>query len=172
LADFPQTLKPTLDKPMRILCAGGFIIALVSGLALPSVASADDKRGRAAPLLPSYRQECSSCHVAYPPAMLPAASWQELMSNLSRHFGTDASVDAATLKTLSAWLDANASSRSSGTRPPENRITRSDWFVREHREVQPRTWKLPAVKNPSNCAACHTTADQGEFNERNVRLPR
>jgi hypothetical protein len=161
-----------MDKLMRILCAGGLIITLVSGLALPSVASADDKHGRAVPLLPQYRQECSSCHVAYPPGMLPAGSWQQLMSNLPRHFGSDASVDAATLKTLSSWLGANASSRSSGTLPPENRITRSDWFVREHREVASRTWKLPAVKSPSNCAACHTTADQGEFNERNVRLPR
>lgn len=157
---------------MRILCIGGLIIAIVSGFALPSAASAGDKHGPTVPLPPSYRQECSACHVAYPPAMLPAASWQELMSNLPRHFGGDASVDAATLKTLSSWLGANASSRSSGTTPPENRITRSDWFVREHREVQPRTWKLPAVKSPSNCAACHTTADQGEFNERNVRLPR
>jgi hypothetical protein len=28
--------------------------------------------------------------------MLPAASWQRLMGNLPRHFGTDASLDAAT----------------------------------------------------------------------------
>ena len=26
------------------------------------------------PLLPKYRQECSACHVAYPPGMLPTAS--------------------------------------------------------------------------------------------------
>ena len=95
------------------------------------------------------------------------------MNNLPRHFGSDASVDAATQKDLSAWLTANSSRRFfSGGRPPEDRITRSDWFVREHREVPAPTWKSTSVRSASNCAACHTTAEQGEFNERNVRLPR
>ena len=161
-----------MNKLIRSLVASGALIAVASGLSLPLDALAGDKHRSAVPLLPQYQQECSSCHIAYPPGMLSAASWQELMSNLPRHFGTDASVDAATLKTLSSWLGANASSRSSGTLPPENRITRSDWFVREHREVASRTWKLPAVKSPSNCAACHTTAEQGDFNERAIRLPR
>jgi mono/diheme cytochrome c family protein len=161
-----------MNKILRSFPAWGVLIAVACGSALPLAARADGQHGRAVPLLPSYRQECSSCHVAYPPGVLPAASWQELMGNLPRHFGTDASVDSATLKELSAWLRANASTRSGSTRPPGDRITRSDWFVREHREVPPRTWKLPAVQSPSNCAACHTTADQGEFNERNVRLPR
>ena len=34
------------------------------------------------PLLPQYQQECAACHVAYPPGMLPAASWQRLIDNL------------------------------------------------------------------------------------------
>src|SRR5512140_2839897 len=154
-------------------CTSSAVAALAAILAVPLVAHADGKHGRGLPLLPAYQQECSSCHVAYPPGLLPAASWQALMNNLPRHFGADASVDAATLKELSTWLTANGSKRFLGSgRPPEDRITRSDWFVREHREVPSHTWKLPAVRRPSNCAACHTTAEQGEFNERNVRLPR
>ena len=149
------------------------LTALACGLALPLAVHADSKHGRGVPLLPAYQQECASCHVAYPPGLLPAASWQALMNNLPRHFGTDASVDAATQKDLSAWLTANGSRRFfGGGRPPEDRITRSDWFVREHREVPSPTWKLTSVRGASNCAACHTTAEQGEFNERNVRLPR
>lgn len=149
------------------------VAALASILAVPLVAHADRKNARGVPLLPTYQQECASCHVAYPPGLLPAASWQALMNNLPRHFGADASVDAATLKELSAWLTANGSTRFfRGNRPPEDRISRSDWFVREHRKVSSSTWKLPAVRSPSNCAACHTSAEQGEFNERNVRLPR
>ncbi len=53
------------------------------------------------PLLPKYQQECAACHVAYPPGLLPAASWQRVMDNLPRHYGTDASLDPATLKELS-----------------------------------------------------------------------
>ena len=44
--------------------------------------------------------------------------------------------------------------------------------MREHDEVPAATWKLPAVKSAANCAACHTQADQGDFNEHNVRIPR
>ncbi len=162
-----------MNQLTRTFTAWSALAALACGFGLPLVAHADSKHGRGLPLLPAYQQECSSCHVAYPPGMLPAASWQVLMNNLPRHFGADASVDAATQKDLSTWLTANGSKRFlGGSRPPEDRITRSDWFVREHREVPSRTWSVQAVRGPSNCAACHTTAEQGEFNERNVRLPR
>ena len=56
--------------------------------------------------------------------------------------------------------------------PPQDRITRAAWFVREHNEVRAATWALPAVKSAAHCAACHTRADQGEFRERDIRIPR
>ncbi|MBK7469965.1 MAG: diheme cytochrome c [Betaproteobacteria bacterium] len=111
--------------------------------------------------------------IAYPPGMLPAASWQRTMSNLQRHYGTDASLDPATAQELTTWLAANAGTykRVSG-QPPEDRISRSAWFIRKHDEVAAATWKLPAVKSAANCSACHTQSDQGDFNERNIRIPR
>ena len=124
-----------------------------------------------APLLPAYQQECSGCHVAYPPELLPAQSWQRIMSRLSHHFGTDASVDAAQVKEISAWLAQPGVAPRRDT-PPEDRITRSAWFAREHHEVPSIAWSHAAVKKASNCAACHTRADQGDFNERNVRISR
>ncbi len=133
-------------------------------------AHADDEGHRPrVPLPPLYKQECAACHVAYPPGLLPAASWQRLMKGLPRHFGTDASLDPGTVTQLSTWLSAHAGSRSA---PPEDRITRSAWFLHEHDEVAPETWKRPAIQRPSNCAACHTRADQGDFNERLIRIPR
>ena len=146
-------------------------LALLPGL-LPAAAQADGGRA-AVPLLPAYRQECAACHLAYPPGALPAASWQRLLADLPHHFGTDASVDPATLKQLSTWLGANAGTwrRVSGA-PPQDRITRSDWFIRKHREVTAATWRLPAVKSPANCAACHPGADQGDFDEDAVRIRR
>jgi len=133
----------------------------------------DDLRGPRLPLLPKYRQECASCHMAYPPGMLPAESWQRLINNLPRHFGTDASLDAASLKELSAWLTANAGTyRRAREAPPQDRITTSAWFTRKHDEVSATAWKRPAVKSPANCSACHAQADQGDFNEHNVRIPR
>ena len=164
------TVNPS-NRITSLLHASAF--ASLALLAAAGPARADGDRRQAAPLLPKYRSECAACHVAYPPGLLPAASWQHLMQDLPHHFGTDASLDAATVGELSQWLAANAgTSRRRREAPPQDRITQSAWFQREHREVAAATWKLPAVKSPSNCAACHTTADQGNFDEHQVRIPR
>jgi hypothetical protein len=142
-------------------------------LAAAGAARADGDRRQAVPLLPKYRSECAACHVAYPPGMLPAASWQRLMQGLPQHFGTDASLDPVTVGELSRWLVASSgASWRAQEAPPQDRITQSGWFQREHRKLADATWKLPAVKGPSNCAACHTAADQGDFDEHTVRIPR
>jgi mono/diheme cytochrome c family protein len=152
---------------------GALLLALLTGAALAAPARADNL---AVPQLPAYQQECASCHLAYPPGLLPAASWQRLMANLPKHFGTDASLDAPTLKTLSAFLAANAGSYKKVARdpspPPDDRISRSAWFVREHREIDRATWQRPSIGSPANCAACHTGAAQGGFSERDLRIPK
>ena len=133
----------------------------------------NDRSAQQLPMLPRYQQECAACHIAYPPGMLPAASWQRLMGNLPRHYGTDASLDPEAVRQLASWLEKYAGTyKRVNEAPPEDRITRSAWFIRKHREVSAATWKLPAVKSPSNCMACHTQSDQGDFRERNIRIPR
>ena len=151
---------------IRVLAA----IMAASGLAPMALA---DGNGRAVPLLPQYKQECAACHVAYPPTLMPAASWTRIMANLPKHFGTDASLDPATTKELSGWVNAHAGTyKRVAEEPPHDRITRTAWFDRKHREVSSATWKLAAVKSAANCGACHTKADTGDFNENNIRVPR
>lgn len=129
--------------------------------------------GRAVTPLPLYQQECAACHVAYPPTLMPAASWSRIMNNLSTHFGTDASLDPATVKEISGWVNAHAGTyKRVSEEPPQDRITRTVWFERKHREVATATWKRPAIKSAANCAACHTQADKGDFSEHNVHIPR
>jgi len=141
-----------------------------SGISQPAMA---ESNGRYVPLLPKYSQECAACHIAYSPALMPAASWRRIMGNLPKHFGTDASLDAATVKELSGWINSHAGTyKRVREEPPQDRITRTAWFVRKHDEVSAAAWKLPAVKSASNCIACHTTAEKGDFNEHNVRIPR
>ncbi len=149
-------------------------LAFAAVLGASFAAQADDNgRGPRLPLLPKYQQECASCHIAYPPDLLPASSWRRLMTGLPRHFGVDASPDAASMQKLSTWLVANAGTNHRVRKsPPEDRITRSDWFTREHDEVPPAAWQRPSVKSPSNCSACHAQADQGDFDEYHVRIPR
>ena len=126
------------------------------------------------PAPPKYQQECASCHMAYPPGLLPAASWQHLMANLDKHFGTDASLSPADVSQIGNWLSADAGTykRVSGA-PSEDRISQSDWFMRKHRagEVPANVWTRASVRSAANCVACHSGAEQGNFNEHQVRIP-
>jgi len=162
---------PTKSSSSRTAGSAALAVALLAASGLAT--AGEHGRALRAPALPAYTQECGSCHVAYPPGLLPAASWQRLMGNLSHHFGTDASLDAPAQQSIATWLQANAGSyRRVREAPPADRITRSAWFTREHDEVPAAAWKAAAVKSPSNCSACHAQAEQGDFNEHNVRIPR
>ncbi|WP_296449658.1 diheme cytochrome c [Rhodoferax sp. UBA5149] len=152
-------------------------LALLLAAGTVTAAHADDhgSKGPMAPVLPKYQQECASCHLAYPAGMLPAASWQRVMSSLGQHYGTDASLDAASVRELSSWLKTNAGSyKRVSEEPPQDRITKSAWFLRQHRdgEVPAGVWKRASVGSPSNCTACHGNAAQGNFNEHDVRIPK
>ena len=145
-------------------------------LSLLTAAHAEDHGNRkSVQLLPKYQQECSSCHIAYPPGMLPAASWGHVMGTLNKHYGIDASLDDASVREISNWLKANAGTyKRVSEEPPQDRISKSAWFLRKHRdgEVPANVWKRKAVGSPSNCAACHTNAEKGNFNEDDVRIPK
>jgi mono/diheme cytochrome c family protein len=147
---------------------------LAAGALAVLAAAAQADGGRQMPLnMPkAYAQECGSCHTAYPPGLLPAQSWQRLMSGLERHYGTDASIDAKTLNELSGWLQAHAGTYKRVTEaPPQDRITRAAWFERKHRKVEAAVWQLPSVKSAANCGACHAGADRGRFDDDDLRLP-
>lgn len=123
---------------------------------------------------PAWQQECSACHVAYPPKMLSAASWRAVMGGLDKHFGSDASLDAATQSDILRFLELNAGKRETSLNgKPQLRITETRWFVQEHTKALPRNiWKHPAVKSAANCVACHTVAEKGNYSERSLRLPK
>lgn len=120
----------------------------------------------------SYEAECGSCHMAYPPGLLSEKSWQNIMSGLNKHFGTDASLDEKEQKEIVAWLRKNAATKAKYSElAPDNRITKTSWFIRKHDEIRSDVWKRAGVKSPANCGACHTTAAEGIFSEKNVSIP-
>lgn len=120
----------------------------------------------------SYEDECTSCHMAYPPGLLGEKSWQNIMGNLSKHFGADASIDIKDQAELTNWLKRNAATKQKYSElAPENRITKTSWFIREHDEIGAAVWKRPSIKSAANCGACHTSAAEGIFSEKNVKIP-
>lgn len=159
-----------------------FTLPLLLALAATSqgTLAADKYNGqdRGRPVMPAqvdarWQAECGSCHMAFPPGLLPAASWNKLMAGLDKHFDTDASLSPQDHKTISAYLTMHASNRWTSTAAPL-RITDSEWFKSKHRpgEVDPAVWKRASVKSPANCMACHPAANKGDFNEHNIRIPK
>jgi hypothetical protein len=129
-----------------------------------------------------YQQECGSCHFAYQPGLLPAASWQRIMSGLEEHFGENAELDAGTSAQLSNYLVANAADRVSEGRSLRIagslrgevplRITDTVYFARHHDEINPRMVKNnPDIGSFSRCDVCHTGANSGIYDEDHVRIP-
>ncbi len=144
-------------------------LLLLAGLT--SAARADAGSRMPAQVPAPYQQECAACHVAYPPGLLPAASWQALMRSLDKHYGSDASLDEPTVRQIAKWLQTHAGK---GVReiPLDHRITRSAWFVRKHRRIDAAVWTHPSVKSAAHCAACHVGADKGRFEDgRGLILP-
>lgn len=163
------------------------VAVLAMSVAISAAQADDDGKGRSGkyggenrgkPLQPAqvnakWKQECSSCHVAYAPGLLPAESWRKIMAGLDKHFGTDASLAPEESREITDFLVANASNRWSAATSPL-KISEAGWFKSEHdaREVPPSLWQDPRVKSPANCQACHTEADRGDFSERKIKLPK
>ena len=159
----PMTSTPRL----RTIC-----ITLVS-LVLAASAMADSIRSTA-PAPKAYATECASCHIAFPPGLMSARDWGTTLTELPRHFGTDASVSPADLAEIANYVRNNAASNdskySSSSNPP--RLTKSAWFERKHiRKLPADVWANPKVKTASNCAGCHQQADKGSYSERDVSVP-
>ncbi len=154
-----------------LTAAAAIAIALITLIKYSIPAGAAESRHAAGN--DRWQAECASCHIAYPPQFLPAVSWQRLMAGLDRHFGTDASVEAVAAAEISRFLETNAA-RGKRARQGEGtlRITETTWFARKHNEVPAHTWSRPEVRSAANCSACHSLAERGDFDERNVRIPR
>lgn len=146
-----------------------FLLPLIALLATPVLAA---NMAMPADTPSVYEVECASCHMAYPPGLLGDKSWQNMMGNLSKHFGTDASIDEKDQTVITSWLIKHAATRQKYRElAPDNRITKTTWFIRKHDELKASVWKRPSIKSPSNCAACHIDAAKGLFDEDNIRIP-
>ena len=145
---------------------------LLVALALP--AHADNY---SLPKNAAFEEECASCHMAYPPQMLDANSWRAVMNGLSKHFGSDASIDETRRIAITDFLVAHSGGRKTGdTRDAQGkpllRITETARFDKKHREIAAATWQRASIKSPANCTACHVQAAAGDYNERSIRIPK
>lgn len=155
------------------------LAGLMAAVLLPALADDDESehegRRYAAPLNAKYKAECASCHMAYPPQLLPAASWKKLMQGLDHHFGSNAELDAPTQAEITAFLVATSADANRKAKPEQAttiRITETARFQHWHDELSGNVFRRKSVGSAANCMACHKGAEQGDFNEHSVRIPR
>jgi len=173
------------DTPLPYLLL--LLVFSAAGLVLADDDDGDDgpRSARALPQVshPQWKQECSSCHMLYPPALLPERSWRAMMGGLDAHFGENAQLDAATRDNITAFLVANSADHTAARRarmlarsiPADEiplRISTTRYFRRKHDEVSTEVFKRASVGSAANCVACHSGAEKGAFSEETVRIPR
>ena len=107
-----------------------------------------------------YLQNCATCHVGLPPAVMPTQTWAQLLPD-SQHYG--AQLTALTQPSLEiVWKYVSTYSRptNQGEQVPY-RLRQSRFFKALHPKVE---FSQPV--NVQSCAVCHPAAAQ--FNYRSL----
>jgi hypothetical protein len=131
---------------------------------------------------PTYKEECGACHFAYQPELLPKASWMKILTNLDDHFGESIELGDDSRKAISGYLKSNSAEYSSAKRAVKImrslgnqvplRITDIPYIREKHHEISPNVFKRESIGALSNCSACHTTAENGIYEDDNVKIPK
>jgi hypothetical protein len=127
--------------------------------------------------------ECSDCHLAYPPQMLPQRSWRRVMEQITDHFGEELSLDAETHQEVLRYLLDHAADRSKrkearkflrglGPEDAPIRITGTPRWRDKHDEVPDSAWSDERISSRASCEACHTKAESGLYDDDDgLRIP-
>lgn len=129
-----------------------------------------------------WREECSDCHFAFHPTLLPRRSWKAIFEQQHKHFGEDLYLEGETYdKLLEFHLKNAAESKLSEPahkvlifEPPDStplRVTETKYWKHKHEDIDNVYWKSKKVRNKNNCTACHLDAKEGTFEDSDMRLP-
>jgi len=132
---------------------------------------------------PTYKEICGDCHFSYQPALLPSGSWERILAGLADHFGEEIEIDQESKTIIAEYLKANSAEYSSAK--PAAKIMRSlrgqtpmkitdiPYIRHKHEDddIPADAFQRKSVGSMSNCIACHTTAENGIYDEDHVVIP-
>ena len=127
----------------------------------------------------TYASECGDCHDAYHPSLRSSATWDNILINLSDHFGEDASLDDDTISELSEFLSANGAEAFDTEvahlvgriETDSKRMTDTPAWERRHHDIEEDIFSQSNVGSKINCTACHSDAPTGRFDDSNIHIP-
>jgi len=130
----------------------------------------------------TFKQECGTCHFAYQPGLLPSGSWEKILAALPSHFGEEVSLEQGQKNIISEYLRVNAAENSSAKRARKIlkslagqtplRITETPYIREKHHELNANIFSRQSIGSFSNCVACHTEAEQGNYDDDFVKIPK
>jgi len=133
---------------------------------------------------PTYKEQCGACHFAYQPELLPSGSWEKILARLDDHFGEEVDLDLDSKKIIAEYLKANSAEYSSAKRAVKimrslrgqtpMRITDVPYIREKHQDddIPADAFTRKSVGSMSNCIACHTTAENGIYDDDHFVIPR
>ncbi|MBE9035075.1 cytochrome C [aff. Roholtiella sp. LEGE 12411] len=108
-----------------------------------------------------YVENCSTCHIALPPAVLPSQTWKNLLQD-SQHYGAQLQPLVDPPRVL-VWKYLSTFSRTQlKEEETPYRVNNSRYFKALHPKV-----KLPRPVQIGSCVSCHPSAS--EFNFRRIK---
>ena len=158
----------------RILALSVVAVGLGLAASFPNLPARAEGQGFSPIKHEATLKECSACHMAFQPQMLPKRSWEAIMGDLANHFGEDASLAPDVQADVTTYLVANAADAQGKSRWMRRladnvtplRITETPAWIRAHsEEVNPASFTSPKVKSKANCMACHRGADKGYYGD-------
>lgn len=110
------------------------------------------KRGQAV-----YLENCATCHLGLPPAVMPTQTWQQLLQDPEHYGATITPLSGSPLRIT--WDYIRFASRPIATEEEvPYRLYQSNYFKILHPKV-----KLPTRAGLSTCISCHPGADKYDF---------
>ena len=125
------------------------------------------------------RSSCGSCHMIYPPYLLPKQSWNKMMDNLENHFGKDASLPKEETELIRSYLMNNAaehSTREAAVKILDNlktdapqEITQTHYWKETHKDITKEQFEADyGIK--SDCRTCHKTIRDGMIQDEEIKF--
>ncbi|MBH8578463.1 cytochrome C [Nostocaceae cyanobacterium CENA369] len=104
-----------------------------------------------------YLENCSSCHIALPPAVLPTQTWKNLLED-SQHYGAQLQPLVDPPRIL-VWRYLSTFSRTQlSDEATPYRVNNSRYFKALHPKVD-----LPRPVQIGSCVSCHPSASEYNF---------
>ena len=159
-----KKLKRQLLIVMLIIFGWSVAIGFILGLATSTQAANPPEIGTV-DVVPAkyqlgqelYLNNCSTCHLALPPQVLPSETWQHILED-SQHYGAQIKPLARIQYTL-VWRYMTTFSRLKlANEKIPYRLSRSRYFLALHPNIE-----LPEPPNMGSCVTCHPGAENYNF---------